>query len=109
MARRIVETAFDLLSNVWQVFKSAIQLSLPTTLEVIKAAVCLHNYLIMFDETRERNEKENEPVDISQNNLLDLNGLPINNGNQIRESFADYFMNKGAVEYQWEKAINGNY
>lgn len=109
-ARRIIETAYGLLSNVWQVFKSPMRTSLSVTIEVTKACVCLHNFLIMFDKLRKLQPKSIEVIenDLEINFCEDVQASRTS-VNTIRENFANYFMNEGAVDFQWHKAINGDF
>ena len=44
-ARRVIENAFGILVARWQIFHHPIQTSVETAEIMIKAAVCLHNYL----------------------------------------------------------------
>lgn len=44
-ARRVIENAFGILSARWQIFHHPIQTSIETAECMVKAAVCLHNYL----------------------------------------------------------------
>lgn len=44
-ARRVIENVFGILAARWQVFHRPIQASVETTEYMVKAAVCLHNYL----------------------------------------------------------------
>jgi hypothetical protein len=43
--RRVIENVFGILAARWQVFHRPIQASVETTEYMVKAAVCLHNYL----------------------------------------------------------------
>ena len=50
-ARRVIENAFGILSSKWRVFRAPILLKPTTVSTLIKAACCLHNYLITDDIT----------------------------------------------------------
>ena len=110
-ARRIVEAAFGTLSNVWQVFKNSMKTSLPVTMEVVKASVCLHNFLLMYEPRRHRKDKDDD-INYRGNQLQAVPQENLNvvvdekNANLIRDYFAEFFMNEGAVGFQWEKARN---
>lgn len=45
-ARRVVENAFGILAQKWRIFYRPIELSVETTIVVVKTACILHNYLI---------------------------------------------------------------
>jgi hypothetical protein len=45
-ARRTIENAFGHLTNKFRLFRSPINLSLENATNVVKAATCLHNFLL---------------------------------------------------------------
>lgn len=51
-ARRTIENAFGLLRARWRIFKGPIKAHPVTVDSVVKAAVCLHNYLMQVDTSR---------------------------------------------------------
>lgn len=44
-ARRVIENTFGILGSKWRIYRSAINASLELTEKIIKATVCLHNWL----------------------------------------------------------------
>ena len=44
-ARRVIENAFGIMASRWRIFRSPILAKVETVEKIIKAAVCLHNYL----------------------------------------------------------------
>ncbi|XP_031358317.1 uncharacterized protein LOC116181999 [Photinus pyralis] len=44
-ARRTIENAFGILASRWKVFRSPLLCSVKTTESIVKATVCLHNFL----------------------------------------------------------------
>lgn len=44
-ARRVVENAFGILAHKWRVFFRPFEIDINSTVTVVKAACCLHNYL----------------------------------------------------------------
>ena len=44
-SRRVIENAFGILAARWQIFLRPIQSSVETTELIVKAAICLHNFL----------------------------------------------------------------
>ncbi|XP_023246935.1 putative nuclease HARBI1 [Copidosoma floridanum] len=104
-ARRIVECPFGELISTWRLFRKRVEITLPATIEAIKACVCLQNFLIMYNE---------EEKDIDESVIVDKNTQLQSVGNisarakrnaavKVRDDFAEYFMNEGAVPFQWEK------
>lgn len=51
-ARRTIENAFGILSAKWRIFRRAIRADTSTTDLLVKAAVCLHNYLLSTENAR---------------------------------------------------------
>lgn len=101
-ARRIVETAFGILSAVWRV-------------EIIKACVCLHNFILMFDPKKQRIINMSNNRDAYENcfdnfPLTEEDGnIPVSGPARDRENFAEYFLTTGAVDFQWSRAINAEF
>ena len=48
-ARRTTENAFGILSIRWRVFRKPIKATVATVEDIIKATICLHNYLQLTD------------------------------------------------------------
>ncbi|CAH2004903.1 unnamed protein product [Acanthoscelides obtectus] len=44
-ARRVIENSFGILASRWRVYRSPLLCSIKTTEAVVKATICLHNYL----------------------------------------------------------------
>lgn len=95
-ARRVVENAFGILVNRFQVFLKAINLHPLKAIKVINAALVLHNYL--------RTEKLRSTVDEEPNiqnidriavNFAPLRGRDTNDGKVMRNILCAYFVNEG--------------
>lgn len=114
-ARRTIENAFGILANRWQIFRKAIRSNTENTIKIVKAAVCLHNWLRMSD--LEGNENVQYVSDYETNALRrNQDENPCNNFEclynrmeasskeaiVIREKFRKYFNNEGAVEWQYK-------
>lgn len=111
-ARRIVETSFGILSTVWRIFKSPLRTHLETSMRVIKACVCLHNFILKFEPKRQKILTMASSRDAYENcftNLPPDSEVPVTGAAQIRERLAHHFMSSGAVEFQWVRAINADF
>ncbi|RLU27126.1 hypothetical protein DMN91_000925 [Ooceraea biroi] len=56
-ARHIIESAFGILASRWRIFRKPIIASLKTVDNIIKASICLHNFLIKNELRRPVNER----------------------------------------------------
>ncbi|CAK1591755.1 unnamed protein product [Parnassius mnemosyne] len=64
-ARRVVENTFGILAQKWRIFLRPIDCDVDTTIDIIKAACCLHNYLRTKQGTAiltPESEDENVPM-----------------------------------------------
>lgn len=86
-ARRMVECAFNILSNKWRVLNSTMQLNVDTAATVVQACCILHNYV---------HQKEGHTDDeIVKDSLLPVDFKPVRAPlyvHRIRDLFSDYFM-----------------
>eukprot|EP00102_Acyrthosiphon_pisum_P017929 XP_008189523.1 PREDICTED: uncharacterized protein LOC103311623 [Acyrthosiphon pisum] len=104
-ARRTVECAFDVLANEWNVLHTTILVEPDFCDHIIKSCCVLHNFV------RRRygsNYDENIADAAYINNLDDFqgHGRHINrNGMEIRDNFANYFINQGAVPFQYRTTL----
>ncbi|KAJ8687628.1 hypothetical protein QAD02_023422 [Eretmocerus hayati] len=112
-ARRIVEAAFGTLVRVWQVLGNPVKTTLKVTIQTVHACVCLHNFLIMYDERRERPQREVHNEDVFQviEHEIEADDPRPREGSleSVRYEFSRYFMNEGAVNFQWDRAMNYNF
>ena len=49
-ARRVIENSFGILAAKWRIFRKPIQAKVDTVDHIVKAAVCLHNFVMMEEE-----------------------------------------------------------
>lgn len=114
-ARRTIESIFGILASRWRIFRKPIIASLPTVDNIIKATICLHNYIMKEElnkivnqqqhlfNTRERFECEA----FQSISNLDVNTFTQRNAVKIRNEFVNYFVNEGAVYWQ-DEAVRTN-
>jgi hypothetical protein len=91
-ARRVVENAFEILAQKWRVFFRPIETDAETAERVVKAACCLHNYILRNNTNVAATETEEHfaPIrafsDTSSTNLRSNNAVF-----EVREHFVAYF------------------
>ncbi|KAJ8679535.1 hypothetical protein QAD02_015322 [Eretmocerus hayati] len=115
-ARRIVEAAFGSLTRIWQVMEDPIRTSLKVALQTVHACICLHNFLIMYEERKERRDVEPYDANEGAEQIHGMEGYvddePVpreGTPERLRYELSHYFMNEGAVHFQWERAANFNF
>ena len=121
-ARRTIENSFGILSAKWRIFRRPIRAGVDTVEKIIKAAVCLHNYLRQTDTAKYTPagfvDSENGDGDIIPGNwrntvqnegssLMSLNHSRSNrskfDATKIRDDFKSYFNSpQGAVAWQYK-------
>lgn len=104
-ARRVTENAFGLLSQIFRVFYTTININPETCDNLVIVACCLHNML--RDAYLEKNNKIFYQYDHEKcmNNihftpLINEGGFANAEGFTVRDSFKEYFNNEGAVPWQ---------
>jgi len=121
-ARRIVENLFGIVANRWRVFRGVIQLA-PSSIEsLVIAALMPHNFLRKSSsrnqycpsgllDTELSNGERAEGLwrqETPGNSFLPL-AVPTTGHNAskdaklVQDTFKAYFVNEGAVEWQWDK------
>lgn len=118
-ARRVVESAFGILAARWRIFRRPINTYVLKAEKMVLATICLHNYIISKElekRPQERrylmyNDNDRQQTSLGMRNMSNnMNNLISNNlSNEYRERFANYFVNEGAVEWQWEKAATNEF
>lgn len=81
------------------------------------ATVCLHNFIISKELVKHSRDRrylnctdKQQPSLAIQNIIKQANNVSSSNLSRVyRERFANYFMKEGAVNWQWEKAINNDF
>lgn len=96
-ARRTVECAFGVLANKWRVLHTTILVEPNFCDNIIKACCVLHNFVRKRDGCI-----YDEETDLHNLDSLDLNGRNVNrSGIDVRDNYANYFINEGAVQFQY--------
>ncbi|XP_042889101.1 uncharacterized protein LOC122264324 isoform X2 [Penaeus japonicus] len=99
--RRCVEHAFSLLSSKWKIFHRPLNVSQELAMNVIKACCVLHNFVLErdgynFEETLTITGLDDVPRALSVRSGA--------SANDIRNTFADYFMSEhGSLSWQSSK------
>lgn len=117
-ARRMIESVFGILAAKWRIYGRPIIASVSTAVNIVKATVCLHNFIIKNEEKLAHSERRytrpmREEGEIS-GALQEVTNAGRSNAHsrrvsQIRDDFATYFENAGAVPWQWEKILRNDF
>lgn len=117
-ARRTIENVFGILASQWRLLRRPIIATVPTTIKMIQAIVCLHNWLRKHDVERETyltQNLENQLI-TDENNETDFSRI-VNDSAfmnikrssarayslraaHIREEFCRFFNEEGEVGWQ---------
>lgn len=121
-ARRVVENAFGILANRFQVLQKEINLDVEKVQSITLACCALHNYIKQKDGKRYLFEIDFENTadvtltsgewrqHVSVTNLERCNVNRSNNQSlDIRNKFRDYFNTNGFVPWQWEAIKKFNF
>ncbi|XP_039314630.1 protein ALP1-like [Solenopsis invicta] len=115
-ARRVVENTFGIMVARWRIFSKIINTSLKTSESIVKACVILHNYCMdkvgycskgFADEFHYNGQLiPGEWRTMIQNSgIASLRNDSSNTHSRfaaaIREDFKNYFLDEGAVPWQW--------
>ncbi|KAF2891356.1 hypothetical protein ILUMI_14817 [Ignelater luminosus] len=117
-ARRVVENAFGILSNVFRVLRKPMLLQPETAQLVVMATVCLHNFLRNSHTSRDyytpptafdiEINGETRPGDWRQDQNEQISVLPLKSvarrnkvtAEKVRDNLANYFCTSGALHWQ---------
>ncbi|KYQ53565.1 Putative nuclease HARBI1, partial [Trachymyrmex zeteki] len=103
-ARRISENAFSFLVNIWRIYRKPINASLKTTESIIKATVCLHNFLLSTRQYRDMADDTCRNVIQENTAIRNVSNIGSNTHSQlaasIRNEFCEYFVQEGSVPWQ---------
>jgi hypothetical protein len=116
--RRVVENAFGILANRFRVFRSPITSQPSSVKKVVLAATALHNYLrtkaILVADVIESVDVEDVDSGVTvagdwrrMRSLEGMKPLAVRGGRisrdakHVRNELSEYFMNAGAIYWQW--------
>lgn len=122
-ARRTIENAFGILSCRWRIFRRPFKAKLDLTDGIVKACVCLHNYLLLTDTARYiptgfadsySNSGEIVHGDWRKEGVVGLRNIPPQGSNnfgasakQVRDRFRSYVNSDvGSVSWQLDYVRN---
>lgn len=117
-ARRVIECAFGILVARWRIFRRPMNTYIDKSIQMVLATICLHNFIINHEiklGTKQYRSYTQRDENMTGNNLTKITTQHKSKRarqrliKQYREEFASYFMNEGAVEFQWEKALNNDF
>lgn len=106
-ARRVVENAFGLLSQVFRVFYTPIPISPETCDDLIMSACCLHNILrdgYLENQQIPRYHREEEIPSDNMIRMTNVGGFANAGGLAIRDTLKEYFCSQ-AGEVSWQENI----
>eukprot|EP00795_Rhopilema_esculentum_P010006 gene10006-18632_t len=123
-AKRTIENSFGILAAKWHIFRRPIRAAANTVEGIVKATVCLHNYLRLTENAnyiptgfvdRESNSEDIIPGDWK--NIVDSDGSFNRIGSnrygfeasRARDEFLNYFNStEGAVSWQIQHVRNNS-
>lgn len=119
-ARRVVESAFGILVARWRIFRRPINTYVLKAEKIVLSTVCLHNLIITKELEKRPQERRylqcnghnEQQISLGIEKIRDQVNRDIishNLSRVYRKEFANYFVNEGAVEWQWEKAVNNEF
>ncbi|KAJ8926581.1 hypothetical protein NQ314_021034 [Rhamnusium bicolor] len=115
-ARRVIESAFGILSGRWRIFRGPINASVSTTIKITQATIYLHNFIMRHELNMAISERRYSLADClgeDSGALIDIGRTGSNtfsrNASNIRDDFAEYFEGIGAVHWQWEKVLQNEF
>lgn len=129
-ARRVIENAFSILSARWQILLSTINLNPENSIAIVKALICLHNFIMITNEEMDMpdarlycppnfvdhmDEENGEWRFIREDNFLaDITRLGSNNASrratEQRNILKDYFLSpigEAQAPWQYNSAFRG--
>lgn len=126
-ARRVIENTFGIMAAKWRIFRKPIEAKVEKVDQIVKAAICLHNFILIEEEHLKPSQKSYITPTMAD---YEVDGLVVNGdwrsndtqhgwGNiskqgsnnqtgeqaKVRNTLMDHFMNEGSVPWQWNRNI----
>lgn len=103
-ARRVIESAFGILSARWRIYRRPIIASIANAKKIVQATMALHNFIIINEKKLLSNNTYAHITPKDRNIISEgLSSLPINedrsfvnSGIKVRNTYSEYFMSTGA-------------
>lgn len=117
-ARRMIENCFGILVANWRIFRRPINTCILTARKIVQASVCLHNFIMEYEERLPITERiYSVPSLCDGDGLNNYQSITRNFGSnmhsasaaQIRDKFKEFFNGAGAVPWQVDRATNCTY
>jgi hypothetical protein len=105
--RQTIECAFGILSGKWRIFRKPIQTAVTTVESIVKACVCLHNFVLDRDCNplvvyfKKSDNKDNGLVNLARNQY----NRPADNPLNMRNTLKDLFLRELAIPWQINRAF----
>jgi len=102
----------------WRIYRRPIISSISTAIKIVQATTCLHNFVIKNENKLHNFQRRYTRIggnDVSIHDALqEINNAGRANAHsrlvsKIRDDFASYFENGGAVPWQWQKVLNNDF
>lgn len=100
-ARRTVECAFGVLANKWRVLHTPILVEPEFCDDIVKACCVLHNFVGKRDGCNYEEADENY-INLHLSDMDHQSRNVSSRGIEIRDNYANYFINEGAVPFQYK-------
>lgn len=104
-ARRVVENSFGIMSQKWRIFRVPINADIDLVELIVQACVCLHNFLLIKKYKYYANATSIQDVDLNGTAFYPLQNKITSHKRtaaEVREEYANFFVNEGAVDWQEE-------
>ena len=109
-ARKSSDCAFRILTTQWKIFQKKFSTNTINTIHIAKAAVCLHNFLMIKENMRPFQDRRYSLIPDSSKNINVQGCIDLNIGTETssketektRDIFKEIFCEDGAILLEWE-------
>lgn len=103
-ARRVVENAFGIMASKWRIYRKPINASLKTVESIVKATVCLHNFLLSMPHYADVIDDVSLFMRENAGSFRDIRSMGSNTHSRsaayIRDVFCQYVAEEYTVSWQ---------